>query len=116
MACRKTRHGSVFLPAPQVTARTKEQGRNRRAIWPHAPYRDFLRRRLSIRRLAAVLPQCAPGLSAAPLRIAFLGERNGALAGVFGGHHRPRDLALLLPRLGLRPVARALDDLLRGLQ
>src|SRR2546423_10397184 len=55
-------------------------------------------------------------LAASPDGIALLGEGDRAFTGVLRGHHRPRDLALLLPCLGLRPVARALDDLLRGLQ
>src|SRR5947208_4966403 len=56
------------------------------------------------------------GLTALPVGIALLGERDRALAGVLRDHHRTGDLALLVPRLGLGPVARLLHDPLRGLE
>src|SRR5438067_7000590 len=58
----------------------------------------------------------SPELTALPVGIALLGERDRALAGVLRDHHRTGDLALLVPRLGLAPVARLLHDPLRGLE
>src|SRR3712207_3906019 len=53
-------------------------------------------------------------LAPLPARLALLGERPGALLCVVAAEDPAGDLALALPGLGLGPLARPADDLLRG--
>src|SRR5882757_3349029 len=104
MGCRPPGTTGPSGPSVLRLARRKK-GKTRHAIW--LVHRSVI---------ALGAHKYRQKLATSPDRIAFLSECDRALARVLGNHHGPRDLALLLPRLGIRPIARALNDPLRGLQ
>src|SRR5258705_258000 len=104
MGCRPPGTTGPSGPSVLRLARRKK-GKTRHAIW--LVHRSVI---------ALGAHKYRQKLATSPDRIAFLSECDRALARVLRDHHLPSDLALLLPRLGMRPIDRALNDPLRRRQ